>query len=510
MSDEYPNVERAERVCRFVERYLKVPEGALVGQPLKLADFQRRFIYGIYGRGQITRRAYLSIARKNSKSTTIAALLLAHLVGPEAVQNSQIVSGAMSREQASLIFDLACKMINLSPELSEITHVIPSGKRLIGKPRNVEYKALAAEGKTAHGLSPVLAILDEIGQVNGPRSDFIDAITTSQGAHEKPLLIAISTQAATDADLFSIWLDDAKNSKDPSIVSHVYTAPKDCDLMDREAWKAANPALGLFRSEKDVEEQANQAVRMPSSSATFRWLTLNQRVSTVSPFVSQDSWTACGAEPAPLEGLVAFGGLDLSARTDLTGFVLIGRDAEGVAHVHPYFWTPEQGLHDRAKRDRAPYDVWVREGYLRTTPGATVDYGFVAAEMAEILGSLNVQAIAFDRWRIDIFKKDAEAIGIDFPLVEHGQGYKDMSPALDTLESDLLNGRLRHGRHPVLTMCAANAVVSRDPAGNRKLDKHKATGRIDGMVALAMALGAAGGAEAPPDIDSFLSDPLVL
>lgn len=510
MSDEYPNVERAERVCRFVERYLKVPEGALVGQPLKLADFQRRFIYDIYGRGQITRRAYLSIARKNSKSTTIAALLLAHLVGPEAVQNSQIVSGAMSREQASLIFDLACKMINLSPELSEITHVIPSGKRLIGKPRNVEYKALAAEGKTAHGLSPVLAILDEIGQVNGPRSDFIDAITTSQGAHEKPLLIAISTQAATDADLFSIWLDDAKNSKDPSIVSHVYTAPKDCDLMDREAWKAANPALGLFRSEKDVEEQANQAVRMPSSSATFRWLTLNQRVSTVSPFVSQDSWTACGAEPAPLEGLVAFGGLDLSARTDLTGFVLIGRDAEGVAHVHPYFWTPEQGLHDRAKRDRAPYDVWVREGYLRTTPGATVDYGFVAAEMAEILGSLNVQAIAFDRWRIDIFKKDAEAIGIDFPLVEHGQGYKDMSPALDTLESDLLNGRLRHGRHPVLTMCAANAVVSRDPAGNRKLDKHKATGRIDGMVALAMALGAAGGAEAPPDIDSFLSDPLVL
>lgn len=510
MSDEYPNVERAERVCRFVERYLKVPEGALVGQPLKLADFQRRFIYDIYGRGQITRRAYLSIARKNSKSTTIAALLLAHLVGPEAVQNSQIVSGAMSREQASLIFDLACKMINLSPELSEITHVIPSGKRLIGKPRNVEYKALAAEGKTAHGLSPVLAILDEIGQVNGPRSDFIDAITTSQGAHEKPLLIAISTQAATDADLFSIWLDDAKNSKDPSIVSHVYTAPKDCDLMDREAWKAANPALGLFRSEKDVEEQANQAVRMPSSSATFRWLTLNQRVSTVSPFVSQDSWTACGAEPAPLGGLVAFGGLDLSARTDLTGFVLIGRDAEGVAHVHPYFWTPEQGLHDRAKRDRAPYDVWVREGYLRTTPGATVDYGFVAAEMAEILGSLNVQAIAFDRWRIDIFKKDAEAIGIDFPLVEHGQGYKDMSPALDTLESDLLNGRLRHGRHPVLTMCAANAVVSRDPAGNRKLDKHKATGRIDGMVALAMALGAAGGAEAPPDIDSFLSDPLVL
>lgn len=511
MSDEYPNAERAERVCRFVERYLKVPEGALVGQPLKLADFQRRFIYDIYGREQPTRRAYLSIARKNAKSATIAALLLAHLVGPEAVQNSQIVSGAMSREQASLIFDLACKMISLSPELSEIIHVIPSGKRLIGKPRNVEYKALAAEGKTAHGLSPVLAILDEIGQVRGPRSDFIDAITTSQGAHEKPLLIAISTQAATDADLFSIWLDDAENSKDPSIVSHVYTAPKDCDLMDREAWKAANPALGLFRSEKDVEEQANQAVRMPSSSATFRWLTLNQRVSTVSPFVSQDTWKACGAEPAPLEGLAVFGGLDLSARTDLTGFVLIGRDADQIVHVHPYFWTPEIGLHDRAKRDRVPYDLWVREGFLRTTPGSTVDYGFVCAEMAEIMGGNEVELIGFDRWRIDILRKDAEALGLEFPLKEHGQGFKDMSPALDQLEADLLNGRIRHGMHPVLTMCAANAVITKDPAGNRKLDKHKATGRIDGMVALAMALGVAGQPEADRiDLDSFLSNPLVL
>src|SRR5690625_3653776 len=497
---------RGERVVAFVENYCRVPEGKLIGQPLKLADFQRQFLLDVYDNPAGTSTAYLSIARKNGKTGLIAGILLAHLVGPEARQNSQIVSGAMSREQAGIVFALACKMIQLNPKLAEIVHIVPSSKRLIGQPRNVEYKALAAEGKTTHGLSPVLAILDEVGQVRGPQDDFIDAITTAQGAHDNPLLIAISTQASTDADLLSIWLDDAERSEDPHIVSHVYAAPPDADMQDMEAWKAANPALGLFRSLPDLEKQAARAARMPSSENTFRNLCLNQRVSTVSPFVSQDAWKACGAEPAPLEGLAAFGGLDLSARTDLTGFVLIGRDAEGVAHVHPYFWTPEQGLYDRAKRDRVPYDVWVREGYLRTTPGATVDYGFVAAEMAEILGSLNVQAIAFDRWRIDVFKKDAESLGLDFPLVEHGQGYKDMSPALDTLESDLLNGRLRHGMHPVLTMCAANAVVSKDPAGNRKLDKHKATGRIDGMVALAMALGATSGAEAPPDIASYLDD----
>lgn len=486
---------RGERVCRFIEAYCRVPEGKLIGQPMQLADFQRRFLLELYDNPAGTNTAYLSIARKNGKTGLIAGILLAHLVGPEAVQNSQIVSGAMSREQAGIVFNLACKMIQLSPKLADIVHIVPSSKRLIGTPLNVEYKALAAEGKTAHGLSPVLAILDEVGQVRGPQSDFVDAITTAQGAHDAPLLIAISTQAAHDSDLLSVWLDDAERSNDPHIVSHVYSADPDLDLQDEEAWKAANPALDTFRSRSDLATQAERAARMPSSENTFRNLCLNQRVSTVSPFVSQDVWKACGADPAPLEGLAVFGGLDLSARTDLTGFVLIGRDAEGVAHVHPYFWTPEQGLYDRAKRDRVPYDVWVREGYLRTTPGATVDYGFVAAEMAEILGSLDVQAIAFDRWRIDVFKKDAESLGLDFPLVEHGQGYKDMSPALDTLESDLLNGRLRHGMHPVLTMCAANAVVSKDPAGNRKLDKHKATGRIDGMVALAMALGAGTGYE---------------
>lgn len=501
---------RGEKVIAFIQKYCRVPEGKLIGQPIKLAYFQRQFLFDVYDNPAVTSTAYLSIARKNGKTGLIAGILLAHLVGPEARQNSQIVSGAMSREQAGIVFALACKMIQLNPKLAEIVHIVPSSKRLIGQPLNVEYKALAAEGKTSHGLSPLLAIIDECGQVRGPRSDFIDAITTAQGAHDNPLLIAISTQAATDADLLSIWLDDAEKSNDPHIVSHVYAAPPDADMQDMEAWKAANPALGLFRSLPDLEKQAARAARMPSSENTFRNLCLNQRVSTISPFVSQDAWKACGAEPAPLGGLAVFGGLDLSARTDLTGFVLIGRDAEGVAHVHPYFWTPEQGLHDRAKRDRAPYDVWVREGYLRTTPGATVDYSFVAAEISEIMGGLDVHAIAFDRWRIDVFRKDADHLGLEFPLVEHGQGFKDMSPALDTLEADLLNGRLRHGNHPVLSMCAASAVVTKDPAGNRKLDKHKATGRIDGMVSLAMALGVADKPEDVIDIDSFLADPLIL
>ena len=396
----------------------------------------------------------------------------------------------MSREQAALVFNLAAKMVQLSPKLSSIVRIVPSGKRLLGLPLNTEYRALAADGKTAHGLSPVLAILDEIGQVRGPQSDFVDAITTSQGAHAAPLLIAISTQAASDADLLSTWIDDARQSHDPRIVCRVFEAPEGCELLDESAWRAANPALGLFRSLDDLREQMAQAQRMPSMENSARNLLLNQRVSTVSPFISPDVWKSCAGQVLPFGDAPVWCGLDLSMRTDLTALVIVGKVA-GVWQVVPHFWTPEQGLADRARRDRAPYDVWHRQGYLHSTPGATVDYGFVAADMAAILSGLNVQAVAYDRWRIDLLRLELDKIGVDLPLVPFGQGFKDMAPALDALEAELLNARVAHGGHPVLAMCAANAIVTKDPAGGRKLDKSKATGRIDGLQALSMAMGAA-------------------
>lgn len=439
---------------------------------------------------------------------TIAFLLLAHLVGPEAVQNSRIVSGARSREQASEVYNLASKCVQLSPKLRDYIHEVPSKKMLVGLPMNVEYQAISAEGKTAHGKSPILAILDEVGQIKGPQDDFVDAITTAQGAYDDPLLIYISTQAATDADLFSVLIDDAKKHKPPKTVCHVYAADKDADVMDEKAWKAANPALGLFRSENDMRKQAEKAARMPSFENTFRNLNLNQRVSTVSPFVSKAVWQGCAGEVGDFDGEV-WAGLDLSGRTDLTSLVVVGH-AEGKVRADAYFWTPEDGLFDRAKRDRQPYDVWAKEGYLRTTPGATVDYDFVAAEMAEILGELELVTVAFDRWRIDVLQKAFDRMGLELPMQSFGQGFKDMSPAIDKLEELLLNKRLRHGEQPVLTMCAANAVITKDPAGNRKLDKHKATGRIDGMVALSMAVGVMETAEGNDDgaFDEFLLDPI--
>ena len=482
------------KVIRFIHTHLRVPEGSKVGEPIVLAKFQKDFIKEIYDNPRGTRRAYLSIARKNGKSALIAALLLAHIIGPRAVQNSQIVSGGMSRDQAALVFALAAKMLRLNPELEKRVRIIDSGKRIIGLGKNVEYKALAADGTTAHGLSPVLAILDEIGQIKGPTNPFVEAITTSQGAHDAPLLIGISTSAPSDADMWSLWIDDAKRSDDPHTVVHEYKADEGCDLLDKKQWKKANPALGIFRSQKDLEEQLKQAERLPSMEAASRNLLLNQRIALQSIWLAPGPWKKCSALPdwdVFRERGVTIG-LDLSMRTDLTAAVIAAADDDGVAHIYPYVFTPLDGLHDRSQRDRAPYDQWVRDGFMQATPGATVDYQWVAEFLRDALDDAGIEVtnICFDRWRVDLFKKCCEDVGA-FSYAEWlpvGQGYKDISPRMESFEATLLAGNLRHGGHPLLNLAASNAIAVQDPSGNRKIDKSKASQRIDPLVAAIMAV----------------------
>lgn len=496
-----------EQMIGFLES-LKVPEGALVGQPMRLEPFQKRFILDVYDNPHGTRTAILSIARKNGKTALIAGLVLGHLVGPATVENSQIISGAMSREQAGLVFRLAQKMVLLDPELAQIIRITPSSKQLNGLPMNTEYKAIAADGSTAQGLSPPLIIFDEIGQVRGAQNDFYDALATSQGAHASPLMINISTQSSKDDDLLSILIDDAKNGGDKHTVCHVYAAPEGCELDDLQAWQAANPALNTFRSLDDMRHYAERAKRMPSFENTFRNLYLNQRVNPIAPFISVSEWKKCasgydGFQAACMQGEV-YAGLDLSARNDLTAFVVVARDAQGIWHSYAEFWTPAATLLDRAKQDRAPYDVWVRDGYLTALAGATVDYADVAERIIQLCDDFGIKTIAYDRWRMDVFKKALG--GANLPLVEWGQGFKDATVGIEALEEAVLNDRFRHNNNPVQNMCVHNARVLTDPAGNRKFEKAKSTGRIDGIVALSMAMGAASRqvAQDEPEYNIFL------
>lgn len=495
---------RGEKVAAFIETYCCVPSGDLIGKPMVLEPFQRRFLCEVYDNPFGTRRAYLSIARKNGKTGLIAGIVLAHLIGPEARQNTQIISGATSRDQAGIVFDLAHKMVELSSKLCKLVRVVPSSKRLIGLTRNVEYRALSAEGKTAHGLSPVLAILDEVGQVAGPRDKFISAITTSQGAYADPLLIAISTQAPTDADMFSLWLDAQKNAPDPRVICHLYEAPEDCALDDRAAWHIANPALGKFKALADLEHESRLAIEMPANEPEFRNFSLNQRVEAASPFVARSVWEANGGDPGQLDGAKVYGGLDLSSVDDLTALVLVAEDGS----VHSTFWLPAHGLVEKARKDHVPYDIWHNQGHLQTTPGSAIEYEFIAEYLRGVFDRCDVQLIGFDRYNIKFLRPWLEKSGFSdremAKFVEFGQGTASMTPALRELEVRLLNKQLKHGNHPALNMCAANAVVVGD-SGARKFDKARARGRIDGMVALAMAVGVMPTIAAEPEYQVFFA-----
>lgn len=485
-------LSRGQKVVAFIEKYCLTPEGDQegfeVGAPLKLLPFQRKFILAVYDNQHRTHTAYLSIGRKNGKTSLIAAILLAHVAGPEAVHNSQIVSGAQSKEQASVVFELARKMVDLSPILRKLIRVHASRKHLIGLARNVLYRALAAEGKTAHGLSPILAILDEVGQIEGPKDKFVKAITTAQGAYRNPLLIAISTQAAQDADLFSTWLDRQEAAQDPRIVSHVYTAPEECELDDRKAWAAANPALGKFRSLEDVEKEAKEAMDMPANEPDFRNLILNQRVESAAPFVTKSVWLANAAPPGPIDGRKVWAGLDLSSVADLTSLVAV----DDTGGVHATFWLPHFGLAEKARKEKVPYDLWEREGLLLTTPGRAIEYEHVAEYLRGFFDRCDVQALGFDRALMNFLKPWLVKAGFSDDELEkfipYGQGTLSMTPALRELEVKLLNKQLRHGGNPIMNMCQHNAGVVGD-SGARKFDKSRARGRIDGMSALANAIG---------------------
>jgi phage terminase large subunit-like protein len=483
-------VSRGLRNIRWIEANCRVPEGRSVGQPLKLRPWQKKLIRSIYD--SPTRRAIVSFGRKNGKTALAAVLTLLHLVGPEARPNSQLFSAAQSREQAAILFALAAKIVRMSDSLREFVGVRDAAKQLFVPELGTLYRALSAEASTAYGFSPVFVVHDELGQVVGPRSELYEALETAAGAQEQPLSLVISTQAPTDADLLSVLIDDAKTGADPKTKLFLYTAELELDPFAESTIKRANPAYGDFLNSEEVRDQASGAKRMPAREAAYRNLVLNQRVNTVNPLISRSVWIANGTAPdsASFDGEV-FIGLDLSARNDLTAAVAVAKGADGKWDVEAQFFAPLQGLAERSARDRQPYDLWARDGHLTLTPGSSIDYAWVAQWLVDYCSQHNVRAVKFDRWRIDVLKAELARIGVDLPLEPFGQGFKDMTPAVDSLENILVNCQMRHGMNPVLTMCAANAVAIRDPAGNRKLDKSKSTGRIDGIVALAMAVGTA-------------------
>ncbi len=514
-------LSRAERVIAFLED-LPITSGAHQGRKMKLRDWQRDIIAAIYATDdqdkRTIRNAVISLPRKNGKTQLLAGLALAHLIGPEAEPRGQVYSAAVDRQQASLIFNELQALIDADDEFAELVNVQRFKKTievLDGPAKGSIYTALSSDARSAHGLSPSFVICDEAGQ--WPRRDLYDALATSTGARAEPLMVTISTQAASDEHFLSELIDHGLQVRegvveDPSFHLTLYAAPEDADPFDPEVWRACNPALGDFRSWEEFEATAQRAQAIPSNLAPFQQLYLNMRVDAETRWIAAAEWDACDAavDLAALQGRPCWAGLDLGSTRDLTALVLVFPDDDGGFDVVPYFWCPREALAERADRDRVPYDVWSRQGLIEPTPGRSTDYGYIRRRLGEVASDFDVQAVAYDRWRIEDLRRDLDADGIGLRLTEWGQGYRDMSPAVDILESLVLARKLRHGGQRVLRWNASNAVVEQDASGNRKLTKKRSRERIDGLVALAMALGAARRDVGEPDAPSCLADGPIL
>lgn len=502
-----PRISRAERVIRFIES-LPITAGTQAGKPFKLRPWQKRELRAIYathrGRRKV-RTALLSMGRKNGKTALAAALALAHLVGPEGEERGQVYSAAADRDQAGLIFQEMEAMIRRTEWLDGRINVKRFTKEVEDLETGSYYKALSSDASTKYGFSASFVVCDELAQ--WPNRRLWDALTTSTGARAEPLVLGISTQAADDVHFFSELLDYGLDPEtdDPTFYASLYAAPDDCDLEDPEAWAAANPALGDFRSRDELRTAVQQAKRMPTREPTVRNLYLNQRVSAEAPFIAAAEWLECKGDytAEDLEGMTCWGGLDLGATRDLTSLALFFPE---VGRTLVWAWCPGENLAGREDEDRVPYRTWADQGVIEPTPGRATDKRYVAIRVAQIAQRFNLQNIAYDRWGITEFAQILADEGIELPLQEFGQGFKDQGPAVRAFEEHVYNRTLGHNGNPVLTWALSNVVPNRDPAGNVKLDKARARERIDPVVALVMAVGLASREreQQPLDVDKDL------
>jgi len=502
-----PGLSRADRVIAFCET-LKITSGMHAGRTLKLRPWQRDIVRAIYRTDddghRVVRTALLTFPRKQGKSALAAALALTHLVGPEAESRGQVVSAAADRNQAAIVFKELVAMILADDDLVDRCNIIRHAKQIEDLETGSTYEALASDAHRVHGLSASVVVADEIAQWHGRQ--LYDALATSQGARAEPLLIAISTQSADPHSVMTELVRYGEGVIDGSIVdptfhATIYAAPMEADPWDEATWQACNPALGDFRSLADMRSIAARARRTPALEASFRLLFLNQPVDLQAALFAPADWMACAGEVdrEALRGRPCWGGLDLSSTTDMTALVLYFPEDDGA--VLAWFWLPDHQIAEREERERVPYREWRDTGLVTFTSGRAIDKRSIVMQLAEIGSTFDLQGLAFDRWRMADLKKLLDDEGIELPMADFGQGYISMGPAVDALETVILAGKLRHGGHPVLRWHARNTVAEIDPSGSRKPSKSKSASRIDGIVALTMAVGLHARQPAPVTLD---------
>lgn len=488
---------KADRAVTFINN-LSHTKGKWAGKRFDLLPWQEQIVRDLFGivkedgnRQFLT--AYIEIPKKNGKSELAAAIAL-YLLYADNEASAEVYGAACDRNQASIVFDVAKQMVQMSRPLEKRSKIMGATKRIVNYSNAGFYQVLSAETGTKHGLNVSGLVFDEIHAQ--PNRHLYDVLTKGSGdAREQPLFFIITT-AGTDRNSICYELHtkalDILNGrkKDTSFYPVVYGLSDEDDWNDEANWRRANPSLGHTIGIDRVREAYQQALDNPAEENVFKQLRLNMWTSSSVAWIPEHVY-AKGNDPIQyesLKGRSCYAGLDLSSTSDITAFVLVfpPRFEEENYIVLPYFWLPEDTMELRCRRDHVLYDVWERQGYIKTTEGNVVHYGFIEKFIEDLSEIYHIKEIAYDRWNATQMVQNLEGMGLT--LVPFGQGYKDMSPPSKELYKLMMEGKIQHGGHPVLKWMGQNVVMRQDPAGNIKPDKEKSVEKIDGIVALIMGL----------------------
>ncbi len=488
----------ADRAVAFINQ-LKHTKGKWAGTPFNLRRWQKRIIREVFGRKNPDgtrqyRTVYIEVPRGNGKSELCAAIAN-YLLFADREPGAEIYGAAYDRDQASIVFNVAADMVRQNPALERRAKIIDSSKRIVVSKTGSFYWAIPSDAAGSHGFNAHGIVVDEL-HVQRTR-DLWDALTTSQGKREQPLIVAITT-AGTDRQSICWELHEYARQvldgtvDDPTFYAVIYAASEEDNWQSPKTWKKCNPALGDFLSLDFLKSEARKAMAMPARQNTFKRLYLDIWTQQVNRWIDLGLWDENAGhlvDEEKLRGRTCYGGLDLGSVSDLTAWLLVfprEDDAETV-DVLARFWCPEARLHDTANRYRDSYRVWKRQGWLQTTPGEATDYAFVKAQILRDAQTFQLVDLNVDRL-FQAHQLASELAEEGLKVAGMGQGFLSMAAPMKEFERRLLARKVRHGGNPVLRWTADNMAVKQDPAGNLKPDKAASQGKIDGIVALVMAL----------------------
>ena len=489
--------KKADRAVTFIENLCHT-KGKWAGTPFWLLPWQEQLIRDIFGivkpdGNRQFRTAFVEICKKVGKSELAAAVAL-YLLYADNEPSAEVYGAAADRQQASIVFDVAKQMVEMSPALMKRSKLMGATKRIVNYSNAGYYQVLSAEVGGKHGFSVSGLVFDEIH--TQPNRQLYDVLTKgSSDARQNPLHFIITT-AGNDRhsiayELHTKAVDILEGRRvDPTFYPVVYGLKDDEDWEDEANWYKVNPSLGYTVDIERLRDAYREAKQNPADEITFKWLRCNMWVSSTVAWIP-DAIYMRGNEPIDMDALAGrdcYAGLDLSSTGDITALVLIfpPRDEEEKYVLLPYFWIPEETIPRRVKANSVPYDIWEKQGYIMSTEGNVIHYDFIEKFIMYLSEKYHILEIAVDRWNATQMIQSLEGEG--FTIVPFGQGFCSMSAPTKEFYRLLMEGRIIHGGNPVLRWMAGNVVIDTDPAGNIKVTKAKSKEKIDGIVAAIMAL----------------------